>query len=230
MSDDGRAPTVSTTRLLTRGEAARVLGISKSSLRRREGNLLHPVKGPRGVHLFDETELRAVVVRHSRGVRADPGIDGEIAAEVFDRLDRGIHPVDIVKEIRLEPSRVEQLQSQWARMRDGFVVTSEERQELESLPLNGAFPIASAATLVANIRESLGQNCADCEERAAAICLRCARARVGRSVERAAQLQRCGDEEDEDCAEDSCAADADDEDEHDDEQEDEEDEDEALPR
>lgn len=182
LSTDDQSMAVPSARLLTRAEAARALGISKSSLRRREGNLVQPIKGPRGVHLFDETEIKAVLVRR-RGVRADPALDGDVAAEVFDRFDRDVHPVDVVKELRVAPDRVEQLHAQWTRLRGGFVVSKQEREQIESMSLSGEFPIDSTAILIENLRESLNHRCSHCDVRAASICLRCAQARRRRGDE-----------------------------------------------
>src|SRR6188768_3278456 len=53
-------------RLLTRGQVARRLGTSLSTVRRMEGEQLKPIIGPRGVHYFEETEIQAVFVRVRR--------------------------------------------------------------------------------------------------------------------------------------------------------------------
>lgn len=96
-------------KLLKRSEAARLLGVS--TLRRREGDVLKPLVGADGVHLFDEAEVRAVCVT-LRG-RATLGAlgpsAGDTAADVFTLLDDGVHPVEIVKRLHLTPDVVNAL-------------------------------------------------------------------------------------------------------------------------
>lgn len=45
--------------LLTRADAAALLHCSISSVRRLEGDVLHPIVGADGVHRFDPAELAA---------------------------------------------------------------------------------------------------------------------------------------------------------------------------
>jgi hypothetical protein len=56
-------------RLIKRTEAARMLNMSVSSLRRYEHEL-QPIIGPNGVHLFDEVVIRSagVTLRHRRTI------------------------------------------------------------------------------------------------------------------------------------------------------------------
>ncbi len=72
-------------KLVKRAEAARMLGMSVSTLRRQEGRLVSPIVGPDGVHLFDESEIRSVsvTVRHKQAIASSGPAAGEIAAEVF---------------------------------------------------------------------------------------------------------------------------------------------------
>jgi hypothetical protein len=119
-------------KLLKRSEAARVLGISVSTLRRREGELIQPVIGANGVHLFEESELKAVMVtvRHRQAISSMGPSAGDVAAEVFTLLDERMHPADIVKRLRLAPDIVTALHEQWTRMHEAFVVTRDEAEEL----------------------------------------------------------------------------------------------------
>jgi hypothetical protein len=61
-------------KLLKRSEVAKRLGVSVSTLRRREGELLKPIVGADGVHLFDEEEVRAVsITLRRRQIISPPG-------------------------------------------------------------------------------------------------------------------------------------------------------------
>jgi len=49
-------------KLLTRGQVARRLGLSLSTVRRMEGVQLKPIVGERGVRYFEETEIQTVLI------------------------------------------------------------------------------------------------------------------------------------------------------------------------
>jgi hypothetical protein len=119
-------------RRLTRSEVAEYAGISKTGVRRLEGTLLHPEIGPRGVRLFGEEEVRTRLTTRRRVMRTERDL-GDLAAEVFAALDAGTHPADIVKELRVEPRRVVELQQSWAEMRGALVVSRSGRARLGAL-------------------------------------------------------------------------------------------------
>ena len=91
---------------LTRSKAARRLGVSVTTLRRMEGDLLHPEKGPGGVRLFDVSEVEAAFVKVRSARQGAIAADGEIAAEVFALLDDGLNPVDVVRQLHISPDVV----------------------------------------------------------------------------------------------------------------------------
>ena len=92
------------TKLLTRIETARRLGVSTSTVRRYEGDKLQPIRGADGVNRFDAkavAELAASLLNDNGGkpprkprrnaAAAAPEVkrtEGEIAAQVFDRLEQ----------------------------------------------------------------------------------------------------------------------------------------------
>ena len=169
-------------KLMKRAEAARVLGMSVSSLRRREGELIKPIVGPDGVHMFDEAQVRAVTVTlRGRATLAAMGPSaGETAADVFTLLDDGVHPVEIVKRLRLTPDVVVALQDQWSRMRGGFTVGPEHAADLGRLARSRAPTTASAAVAALRARvETLlrmrqgSASCWACGHQTASICEAC---------------------------------------------------------
>src|SRR6185369_7654148 len=88
----------STPRLLTRGQVAVELGISKTQVRRIEAKL-NPTVDASGVRRFAleaVEEIRDRVVTRRRSIRTDHRA-GEVAAEVFAALDDGMDPADVVK-------------------------------------------------------------------------------------------------------------------------------------
>ena len=170
-------------RLLKRSEAAKLLGMSVSSLRRREGDLVRPIVGPDGVHLFDEAEIRSVsvVVRRGQAVATLGASAGDVAAEVFTLLDEGEHPVEIVKRLHLAPDVVVALQAQWAEMRSGFILSAEQAGELalavrSQVPHSGARAVADVRTFVDRLHRSRSGSarCQLCGGNAACVCEPCA--------------------------------------------------------
>lgn len=191
-----------TGKMLKRSEAARMLGVSVSTLRRREGELVKSFVGPDGVHMFEESEIRSVSVTHRRRLENNAGVsNGGVAADVFELLDEGIHPVEIVKRLRLPPDAVTSLREQWARMRGGFVVEEDDKMILGSFA--HAFTAKSGRELVALVRKRLDHleqradlasagfpRCRYCNETSACVCIRCLIERRGRMIAYQPRLEK----------------------------------------
>lgn len=113
-------------RLLTRGQVARRLGMSLSSVRRMEGEHLKPIVDSRGVHYFEETEIQAVFVRVRRAREPhDERADGTLAAAAFTLFRRGADVIAVVKELREAPERIEALFEQWKRFRGALLLDAK---------------------------------------------------------------------------------------------------------
>ena len=147
--------TPSSGRLVKRAEAARMLGVRVSTLRRKEGVELNPIVDSDGVHMFDESEVRSVMVtvRRSQSVRVALAT-GDVAADVFEMLDGGAHPVDIVKQLRVGPDVVIALNEQWLGMRGGIAFSVEQAGELARL-LQLCAPVSGADDALAKLRQRL---------------------------------------------------------------------------
>jgi hypothetical protein len=111
---------------LTRGQVASRLGVSVSTVRRLEGDRLHPTVDQKDVRWFDEGEVAALaaelaneaVTKPSRATAAtphtaDPRSRGDVAALVFDRLEQRQSLAEIVIGLRVEPETVRALFEQW---------------------------------------------------------------------------------------------------------------------
>lgn len=177
-TESGR-PVPGTGKLLRRAEAAKLLGVSKSTLRRMEGEVLTPVVGPKNVRLFHEEEIRSVVVTRRAGISSQRG-DDEVAAAAFTAFDENVHPVDVVKQLELDPDLVESLHARWAHMRGLLVLSRDARSNVQTL-LTGwdSGEIRTADDLCAFLRkwvtdESI-RTCWECKEEAACFCRKCAR-------------------------------------------------------
>lgn len=99
--------------MLTRAEMCKARGISKTTLRRWEdAGKVKPVVGHRGFHLYRQEDARSAnggkpierLLKARALVPSAANAGGELAAEIFDRLDRHIEPADIVKELRVHPT------------------------------------------------------------------------------------------------------------------------------
>jgi hypothetical protein len=123
---DKRGPLPADT-MYTRAETAARLGVSTSTVRRYEGDKLHPVKGADGVNRFAAqavTELAAALLnerggksprsaRNAAPPREAKRAAGEIAADVFERFEQRQSLAEIVIGARVEPEVVRELHRQW---------------------------------------------------------------------------------------------------------------------
>jgi hypothetical protein len=117
---------------LTRAELAATCGVSKSTIRRwEEKGKIKPRIDERGVHRFPVEDVRALI--GDRPVKRLPqartylptaaNASGELAAEIFSHLDKGMHPVDIVQKVPVNPDVLEGLITRYLRWRKGAVLT-----------------------------------------------------------------------------------------------------------
>src|SRR5262245_16674590 len=112
---------------LTRSQVASRLGVSVSTVRRLEGERLHPIVDDKGVRWFDENEVAALAAElvndsnpkqsrtptPSKPRTPDPRSAGEIASLVFERLEQRQSLAEIVIGLRVEPETVRALFEQW---------------------------------------------------------------------------------------------------------------------
>jgi predicted DNA-binding transcriptional regulator AlpA len=174
-------------RFLRRAEVARLLGVSKSTLRRMEGTTLKPLVGPRNERLFLEEEVRAVVVTRRAGVAHQTDV-GEIAAEAFTRFDAGGDVVDVVKALRVAPELVESLHDHWARLRQQLVLSAATRSAISTALVGwDDRKLTTEADLLALVKrwvtdESV-RRCWQCKNEWACFCRDCAK-RWGREAAR----------------------------------------------
>jgi hypothetical protein len=119
--------------LLTRAEAAALLRCSISSVRRLEGDVLHPIVGADGVHRFDPTEL-ARVASHRSSRSVDGSKEGERDARVFEALEEGKGLREIVTTLRLPVDLVSKLHASWQKMgsNQDMILSSERLAQLRS--------------------------------------------------------------------------------------------------
>jgi len=163
-------------RLLTRGQVARRLGLSLSTVRRMEGVQLRPIVGERGVRYFEETEIQAVFVRVRRTrMPDDEHADGTLAAAVFTLFRNGADVVAVVEELREAPEKIERLFEHWKRLR-GTVLLDAKSVAVLTSDLNASRLSDENALLsaVAEFKKSAALQCVLCESEPAYWCRSCA--------------------------------------------------------
>ncbi|MEI9935585.1 MAG: hypothetical protein WDO69_00035 [Pseudomonadota bacterium] len=163
-------------KLLTRGEVARRLGLSLSSVRRMEGVQLKPIVGERGVRYFEETEIQTVLVRVRRTrVPVDERADGTLAAAAFTRFRNGADVVAVVTELRVAPEKIESLFEHWKRLRGTVLLDAMSLTALAGA-LGAPYLTDENALLsaVSEFKKSTGQQCVLCEHEPAYWCRDCA--------------------------------------------------------
>jgi hypothetical protein len=112
-------------RLLTRAEVARRLGVGASTVRRLEGGALQPIRGSDGVHRFDAREVDAYrAVRGGERRRKKPPskaspktapvrAEGKHHARAFRLFEAGRSHAEVVIETALPSDLVRRLYVEW---------------------------------------------------------------------------------------------------------------------
>jgi hypothetical protein len=163
-------------KLLTRGQVARRLGLSLSSVRRMEGVQLKPIVGERGVRYFEETEIQTVLVRVRRTrVPGDERADGTLAAAAFALFRNGADVVAVVAELRETPAKIEELFEHWKRLRGTVLLDAKSLAVLAgALGAANLTDESGLLSAVTEFKKSTGQQCVLCEREPAYWCRSCA--------------------------------------------------------
>lgn len=118
-------------RLLTRSQAAEVVGTSVSTWRRHiEGRLINGIKNG-NKNLFVEADVvrvRGQVTAHLRHESAadEPSVTRESYSEILDALDSGKNVVDIARNLGLFIGEVEPVQREWLRHRRSIYLDNDQ--------------------------------------------------------------------------------------------------------
>jgi len=119
--------------LLTRADAAALLRCSISSVRRLEGDALHPIVGADGVHRFDPAEIARLGGSRSP-LPVHGSKEGERDARVFEAFEEGKGLREIVTTLRLPVDLVSKLHASWQKMgsNQDMILSSERLAQLRS--------------------------------------------------------------------------------------------------
>jgi hypothetical protein len=179
--------------MITRKEVARRFGVSVRRVRELEAD--HQLTAhlqPDRTHLFRVAEVEKLRQKrlsetgmqgfHARSFAphtlknkprtplADDPLNA-VAAQVFEALNNQVAPTKIVTSLRLNPSFVEELMEQWARMSRYLLVSPMGVEKLKAAGVNidvlnvGDEEVMAAAMCVA-CKESTARFCGECRRRA----------------------------------------------------------------
>jgi hypothetical protein len=109
-------------------------------------------------------------------------VDGAIAAAAFELLDGGADAADLVKSLKLSPSEARRLQSEWADLRGGFVLTGRGLGKIARLRTSDGTLIRTEDDLVRFLRQLVSHRCATCP-RSPVFCMICFNNRPPRAEE-----------------------------------------------
>jgi len=100
---------------LRRGEVAKLLGISRISVKYLDGTGgLHPIRDQRGDYFYDPDEVNAYALSHPRrGAKIYE--DGELTCEAFKLFEEGKTRVQVVIALRITCERADALWTEWQR-------------------------------------------------------------------------------------------------------------------
>lgn len=166
-------------RLLTRNEAAAVIGVSPSEIRRREvtGALRPTQRNDKGWVMFEEADVLAqasVASAARRSAEPTEPYTSEEAAKVFDALDAGKTLVQCVKECLVLPSVVVLLAEAYAMLTGALFLKKQTMDAINVLPLEGTFPLKNEKDLLDVLVTASADTCKTCSNRARVLCKPCA--------------------------------------------------------
>lgn len=185
------AKTGASGRLLTRGQVARRLGLSLSTVRRMEGIQLKPIVGERGVRYFEETEIQTVLVRVRRTrMPDDEHADGTLAAAAFTLFRNGADVVAVVTELREAPETIERLFEHWKHLRGTILLDAKSLAVLaDDLNASGLTDENTLLSAVAEFKKGAELQCVLCDREPAYWC-RCCAQEAGRADAREREARK----------------------------------------
>jgi transcriptional regulator with XRE-family HTH domain len=178
---------------ITRKEAAARLGVSQSTLRRREKRGIVPYLLEGKVHVFDPAVILGLAADPKCMAKTANAKDGAEAASVYTMLDGGASAAAIVKDLQIPPARVETLRIQWARLRGGIFLGPEHLAKINNLTLLlEHMPLVTSDQLVIALEDAFGAlgMCRQCHTEIPDVCARCAvRAADSKKMRRRAEAK-----------------------------------------
>lgn len=143
--------------LVTRSEAARILGASIATVRRLENEELATVTDALGVHRFRRSHVEALAAQRTSNPRTTSRDPGERAARAWELFSRGSDLREVVIALRIHPTEARELLSSF-QANDFVVLPPPVAAELGSLgfgdPRDGRVSAASVLASARRLREA----------------------------------------------------------------------------
>ena len=203
-------------KLLSTGEAAIAMGLSKSEFKRREarGVYVPTYVAVNGWHFYSPEYLASLpgygsTAKDTPGrLRTDAksdissavsikknGYASEEASRIFQALDDGMSSRDIVKTLLIHPDTMKVVYEAWKQLGTmeggGIQISAKTLEAINELPLPGSYPVTTEEQLLANLRQASKDTptCNSCQKLPCRICLACAET-IYTTPEPAAKLGR----------------------------------------
>jgi DNA-binding transcriptional MerR regulator len=159
-------------KIIDREEAARRLAVSVHEVRRRQKTgELKPIrkKGEKGEVLFRVEDVDALSLKLANRLKE---YSAEDAAKVFAGLEKGLTPIQCVA-LKVRPSAVEAITAAYAKMKGGVYLTGEEIATINTMELDGPFPVKTGEEIVAAFKFFAEAKCLECKKRDRMVCVTC---------------------------------------------------------
>lgn len=188
-------------KLLSTGEAAIALGLSKSEFKRREarGIYVPTYVAVNGWHFFSPEYLvtlpgyGSTAKDNSGRLKSDAkseistavsirknGYASEEASRIFQALDEGMSSRDIVKTLLIHPDTMKVVYEAWKQLGTmeggGIQISAKTLEAINELPLPGTYPITTEEQLLVNLRQASKDTplCNVCHKLPCRLCAGCA--------------------------------------------------------
>ena len=112
----------------SRGEVAKLIGVSSSTVVNLEGRRLHPVLDSRGVHRFNPNEIHALETKTKARTRTRAPSPGEIEAGVLTLLSEGCTKIECCTRLHVPMREVQRI---WEESQRSFEDAEEAKKKAE---------------------------------------------------------------------------------------------------
>lgn len=176
----GETATMTEDNLVTRAELAAFVGVTEEYIRRKERlGLLKPEKRGKQNQPFYNKEAAANVLRGRPGEVKWSGFNkvpyqAADAKRVFGLIRKGTSLFDIVMELEMHPDMVRTIAHDSAEMEGGLIVSGSIMRTINSLDLDGNFPLTSGEDLLDLLQGCSDKSCSHCGKHPKSICKQCA--------------------------------------------------------
>jgi len=164
---------------LNRCQVARLLGITETEVRRREkmGHLIPARTEGRSVY-YTQDQVDAEAQRQPARKKVtyeDIHYSGFDAAKILEERDAGATMIQCVRKHAFHPDKVEAIYKRLAQLEGGLLLSKKSMDILNTLPLDGMFPIPNEEALVEMIKLAAEEKaCHGCRMRPRSMCQKCA--------------------------------------------------------